>query len=756
MTKKKKIKRSWKYKYKLVKENIGEGGNAVVHKISYDGDYLVVKELKNSCFNDEKKGRFLDEIKIMIKNSDLNSIMPIIDYSTDEFWYVMPFAKPIFSEFKNKDYKKNQKMIFSIASALHDIHCRDLAHRDIKPDNIYLLNDKVCFGDFGLADFSEKHNEFTKSDKGLGAVFTIAPEMKRNPKKADGKKADIYSLAKTIWILLTGESKGFDGQYLITGDYTLRNYDNLKKNHLVELEELLYQATSFNPDDRPSIDLFCSELKRWRDISEHFEKYQISEWNFINKCIFGEVVPDTAIWSDIESIIRVLNVVSSLPVLNHMLFSDKGGLDFKKATKANEKDCIEIIVETDDIFILKPKKLYFEKYHDTSWNYFLLEIGKLAPVIGKGNLYGQQEVLVEDFSGHYVSARDAQYGVYDYDSGEKLPNGFRKVFRCMEGSFLFVMKNGFYNSIGETYDGRHGNCHPIEFRRCIEKLCELTEICKKNGLSFENTKSFLNYTPYVKLVFEEYIKNNINNNKDDIGQQIIKHNDVIGDNFIKEHLMNWSFSDITNGVKIANSNDFKAIYYIEYHDNTISFGGNDKDERTRPLYLCSDGIFKQDKENVILFFDSLESVYCALSKCKQIILNECRKVGVEEGDFFYPQIRLLKGKINPEHLFTEEEIKDLMKKADARVRNQLVVDEDGYARIISGYNDNYVFPVRIEAWEAGNVYVGKYSDLSDSKTAYMCALNGWLLYLKTGNPQYVDFSYEDNESRLLEEIKKYY
>jgi len=36
------------------------------------------------------------------------------------------------------------------------------------------------------------------------------PEMRRNPDKADGKCADVYSLAKTLWILLTKETKGFE------------------------------------------------------------------------------------------------------------------------------------------------------------------------------------------------------------------------------------------------------------------------------------------------------------------------------------------------------------------------------------------------------------------------------------------------------------------------------------------------------------------------------------------------------------------
>ena len=39
--------------------------------------------------------------------------------------------------------------------------------------------------------------------------------MKRNPKDANGKKADVFSYAKTIWMFFTLDTKGFDGPYVV-------------------------------------------------------------------------------------------------------------------------------------------------------------------------------------------------------------------------------------------------------------------------------------------------------------------------------------------------------------------------------------------------------------------------------------------------------------------------------------------------------------------------------------------------------------
>ena len=142
--------------------------------------------------------------------------MPVYDWSADELWYVMPVAKPIIAHIVEEKLDFNQTLSLCIAFAkeLSKIHGRNIVHRDIKPLNLYLLNGKCVFGDFGLADFPESENDFTRSDRGLGAIFTIAPEMKRNPKGADGKKADVFSFAKTIWMFFTLDEKGFDGPYV--------------------------------------------------------------------------------------------------------------------------------------------------------------------------------------------------------------------------------------------------------------------------------------------------------------------------------------------------------------------------------------------------------------------------------------------------------------------------------------------------------------------------------------------------------------
>ena len=113
----------------------------------------------------------------------------------------------------------------------------------------------------------------------------------------------------------------------------------------------------------------------------------------------------------------------------------------------------------------------------------------------------------------------------------------------------------------------------------------------------------------------------------------------------------------------------------------------------------------------------------------------------------------------PLHLFTKKEIESAMRNADDRVDNQLVINEDGYAKIIEGrFEYIEVYPVRSGLWSAGGVYVGKYSTLSTLNDIYHNMLRGWLSYLETGSAQYAgdlwDIDYDERD--LIQKIEMYY
>jgi serine/threonine protein kinase len=663
----------------------------------------------------------------------------------------MPITEPILSHIrKTKEAEKVENLVkdiingvIQLSETLSFLHAKQITHRDIKPSNVYFYNGRYCLGDFGLVDFPDNDNDFTKSTKGLGAIFTIAPEMKRNPKEADGKSADVFSLAKTMWMLLSGDELGFDGQYNFLdkshGLHFMQQYKNL---HLVELEEVLEQATNNDPILRPDINSFKQKLKEWLCICEDNEKAQASEWKFLNRRLFRDNPPESIMWRDKNKIINILNIIGTLSAYNHMLFSDKGGLDFEKAEMANEDGCIYIYA-MGYCFLLKPKCLRFEGFKENYiWNYFLLEIDELSPVFDSNVL--DYEFLVEDYPAHYVSARYAQYGVYDYDSGKQLPDNYKVVNRYLKGKFLIILKSGPYNKINSTYDGRHGMCSSDEFRSYIEDL-----IVKFNK-SYEAQ-------PRVQqdciLQNEEFDDNPFCTEESVSVNDQLKKDEKI-EQFISDNYCRWSFKSIL----INETKHGKIAFYIIFKQSeAASFSSYFSHDI---LCLCSNGKIKKmnnkDLHEVYYIYDR-ERAITVSEKCLDFIAAKCVKNNLGEPatyrSFFSIELKRI-GK--PTHLFSKQEIADAMRRADDRNNNTLVIDENGYVKIINNKKQATLYPVRLETWCAGNQYVGKYSDLGTLEETYRLSLQGWLYHLKFGKVVYADYFLSDKNEELLKAIRQYY
>lgn len=747
-------------------EKLGEGGNAEVFlvKRASDQQELALKQLKKNNRGKEKKIRFIQEAKIMLENYPLvEGILPILDFSEEEYWYTMPIAIPAiqYIERNKLDIQEIVHYTEQLCDTLIYLHEKEISHRDIKPSNIYFYNEKFCFGDFGLVDFPNNTDGFTRSDKGLGAIFTIAPEMKRNPKEADGKKADVFSLAKTLWMFLTNDEKGFDGVYnYADSNHGLHNFEQYRNVHLVELEQLLTESTDNDPEKRPTVKEFKKRLIEWERIYSDYDASQASDWNFLNTQLFGQAPADSSSWSNRNVIVDVLNIVGKTPAYNHMFFHDKGGMDFLSAQIAAEDGCIKLYDTQGICRLVKPKKLYFEGFGDNyRWNYFLLELDNLEPVDKSCVL--DEEYLVEDRPAHYVSGRYAQYGVYDYDEGTPLPDGYEVLLRYIKGQFLIVMKFGPYNKINSTYDGRHGDCSPEVFRTYISKLIDLfSEIytmIKNNGLleneSEENIEeSILNLPQFEQNPFGKY--------EHDKALEFI-HSDTTFDSedFIQKNIIDFDFG--TSLPLIPSQGDSKLKFVFVFDPPSVNFDSIEE--------LFGRG-YRVCKNGKIQCTDSPhdEQCYCVFKRedTKKIIqlLNETVFQIIEEKgfqklskDFSCFSAELVKiGK--PNHLFSKKEIEDLMRSADDRVNNQLVIDENGYAKIVNCNEDGILYPVRHEIWVAGNLYVGKYSKLQTLNDNYLSSLQGWLLYLQTGEKQYVDYvdSSNSDEQELIKKIKTFY
>lgn len=194
-----------------IREIVGVGGMAVVYK-AYDNidDRMVsIKVLKDEFLaNEEFRRRFKNESKAIAVLSHPN-IVKVYDVSLgDKLQYiVMEYVEGI----TLKEYIEQQGVIpwkeavhftTQILRALQHAHDKGIVHRDIKPQNIMLLeNGSIKVTDFGIARFSRGETR-TMTEAAIGSVHYISPEQARGETTDD--KADIYSVGVVLYEMITG------------------------------------------------------------------------------------------------------------------------------------------------------------------------------------------------------------------------------------------------------------------------------------------------------------------------------------------------------------------------------------------------------------------------------------------------------------------------------------------------------------------------------------------------------------------------
>lgn len=107
-------------------------------------------------------GRFKDEISFLIAHPDFPGILPlrdshISDDPGERSWYVMLVAVPIRQALgDDPEPRAVVGALAEVAAALEALAAEGVAHRDIKPDNPFRLDDQWVIGDFGLVTYPEK------------------------------------------------------------------------------------------------------------------------------------------------------------------------------------------------------------------------------------------------------------------------------------------------------------------------------------------------------------------------------------------------------------------------------------------------------------------------------------------------------------------------------------------------------------------------------------------------------------------------
>ena len=195
-----------------IHEIVGVGGMAVVYRAydTIDDRTVAVKVLKDEFLgNEEFIRRFKNESKAIAVLSHPN-IVKVFDVSFgDRIQYIVEeyidgiTLKEYLDQQKRIKWKEAIHFTVQILRALQHAHEKGIVHRDIKPQNIMLLQDgTIKVTDFGIARFSRSETR-TMTDRAIGSVHYIAPEQARGD--ITDEKTDIYSVGVMLYEMLTGQ-----------------------------------------------------------------------------------------------------------------------------------------------------------------------------------------------------------------------------------------------------------------------------------------------------------------------------------------------------------------------------------------------------------------------------------------------------------------------------------------------------------------------------------------------------------------------
>ena len=247
-------------RYQIIK-SIGEGGMANVY-LAYDtilDRNVAVKILRGDLASDEKFVKRFQREAIAASSLSNPNIVEVYDVGEDngDFYIVMEYIegkhlKALLKKRGKLTVSETVDIMSQIANGLSVAHDSFIIHRDIKPQNIMILeNGLVKITDFGIA-MAINATQLTQTNSVMGSVHYLPPEQ------ASGKGAtlqsDIYSMGILMYELLTGSLpfKG-DNAIEIALKHLKEHVPPVSKeiaNIPKSIENIIIKATAKNPKNR--------------------------------------------------------------------------------------------------------------------------------------------------------------------------------------------------------------------------------------------------------------------------------------------------------------------------------------------------------------------------------------------------------------------------------------------------------------------------------------------------------------------------
>jgi len=140
-----------------------------------------------------------------------------------------------------------------IAEAVDAAHAAGIAHRDLKPDNVFLVDGGIKLIDFGLAKLVSDEAPMTATGAIFGTPHYMSPEQCRG--RASDPRTDVYTFGILAYQLLTGEMP-FTGDALELALQHLNDPPEPPSTICADLppqvDRVILALLAKDPEDRPT------------------------------------------------------------------------------------------------------------------------------------------------------------------------------------------------------------------------------------------------------------------------------------------------------------------------------------------------------------------------------------------------------------------------------------------------------------------------------------------------------------------------
>ncbi len=185
-----------------------------VHAYSSGINGNCVSALKVLHEHLRKDNKALERLRLEVKSLTENPhphIIKILDSSIPEGWYATPFySRGTLADnltlFRSRPLEA-MRALRPIIDAVAGLHRRQIIHRDIKPANIFLSDDGLVLGDFGLVFFAdEQRTRISNTYENVGSRDWMPPWAYGKRVEELTPSFDVFSLGKVLWAMVSGKT----------------------------------------------------------------------------------------------------------------------------------------------------------------------------------------------------------------------------------------------------------------------------------------------------------------------------------------------------------------------------------------------------------------------------------------------------------------------------------------------------------------------------------------------------------------------